>query len=90
MAKEWDDFQKNFKKIQQSTKSLKPSEGEKLKKQLIADLNKAWDEETLVRKAIKKAQQNGAKADKLSSLISRTLIKAGSKQRRRTKTRSKA
>lgn len=69
MAKEWDDFQKNFKKIQQSTKSLKPSEGEKLKKQLIADLNKAWDEETLVRKAIKKAQQNGAKADKLSSLL---------------------
>ena len=69
MAKEWDDFQKSFKKIQQSTKSLKPSEGEKLKKQLIADLNKAWDEETLVRKAIKKAQQNGAKADKLSSLL---------------------
>ena len=69
MQKEWEKFQTEFKKLQPKLKSVKLAEGEKIKKQLVADLKTAWDMEDIVRDAIAKAKENGVTGSKLADLM---------------------
>lgn len=64
MKKEWDDFQKEFKKFQAKTKGMKFDNGYKVHQQLIDALETAWDFEDDLKDAVKDAIEQGNKGTK--------------------------
>lgn len=70
MGKDLDKLQTAFKKLQPKCKPYSESAGAKLSKSLIDAVNAAWDRETEVREAIKKAVEEGEKGKKLADFES--------------------
>ncbi|WP_109464682.1 hypothetical protein [Albibacillus kandeliae] len=69
MSKVWEKFQTDFKKMQPKLKAIKVSEGEKLRKQILTDLKKAWDLEDALREAVEAAKTNGVTGSKLADFM---------------------
>ena len=64
MDRTWDKFQADLKKWPATLKTAGLVPGEALKKQMLNDLQSAWDKEDVLRAAIKKAKESGIDGDK--------------------------
>ena len=69
MAKDWDQFEKFFKKFQPKLKGITDDTAFKIQDKLLAALNEAWDHEDDLVDVVKKAVEDGEKSTKVADFM---------------------
>lgn len=69
MAKEVEKFVKEFKVFKNRIKDLSPAEGTKIKKTMLANLEKTWAAEDILKEGIVKARASGVQGKKAADFI---------------------
>lgn len=69
MAKEWDKFQAEYKKLQPKIKKYTSTEASKMHSRIKKSLVNAWEGEDYFRESMAKARENGVKSEKLADFM---------------------